>query len=301
MAYNEERNIGRLLDALLAQRLRNTCIREIIVVASGCTDRTADITAEKSASDNRIALITEPQRRGKASAINLFLKSAACEICVLQGADTIPGPDTIEKLTSPFSDPQLGMAGARPVPLNSRDTFPGYVAHFLWELHHEISLRRPKCGELVAFRRVFDSIPENTIVDEPRIEALVRAAGLKTVYAPEAVVFNLGPSTIGEIIMRRRSIVRGYLELSGDTPFRTSTQARGAIAAAVARRILSGKEPLLPALGAIAVEAAARLLGRLDFHLSRRPGHIWTIAPTTKSPADFMEDEEKKPKTTQSL
>jgi glycosyltransferase involved in cell wall biosynthesis len=42
-AYNEEANIGRLLDALLAQHLRAVEISEIIVVASGCTDNTIPI------------------------------------------------------------------------------------------------------------------------------------------------------------------------------------------------------------------------------------------------------------------
>ncbi len=39
-AYNEEANIGRLLQAILDQRLYEVEICEIIVVASGCTDRT---------------------------------------------------------------------------------------------------------------------------------------------------------------------------------------------------------------------------------------------------------------------
>jgi glycosyltransferase involved in cell wall biosynthesis len=41
-AHNEEANIGRLLDAMLNQHLDEVEIAEIIVVASGCTDNTAD-------------------------------------------------------------------------------------------------------------------------------------------------------------------------------------------------------------------------------------------------------------------
>ena len=43
MAYNEEANIGRLLQSLLNQILTHGYLSEIIVVASGCTDRTEDI------------------------------------------------------------------------------------------------------------------------------------------------------------------------------------------------------------------------------------------------------------------
>lgn len=40
MAYNEEANIGRLLGSVLGQRFTHGYLKEIIVVASGCTDRT---------------------------------------------------------------------------------------------------------------------------------------------------------------------------------------------------------------------------------------------------------------------
>ena len=37
MAYNEEANIGRLLKAVLSQKLKTVAITEIVVVASGCS------------------------------------------------------------------------------------------------------------------------------------------------------------------------------------------------------------------------------------------------------------------------
>jgi glycosyltransferase involved in cell wall biosynthesis len=45
-AYNEEKTIGGLLSSLLNQSLSNFIINKIIVVASGCTDRTEDIVRE---------------------------------------------------------------------------------------------------------------------------------------------------------------------------------------------------------------------------------------------------------------
>ena len=47
-AYNEEENIGHLLEALLGQHLHTVEIAEIIVVASACTDRTVPIVDRKS-------------------------------------------------------------------------------------------------------------------------------------------------------------------------------------------------------------------------------------------------------------
>ena len=42
-AYNEQDNIGPLLDAMIDQHLHDVEIAEIIIVASGCTDNTVPI------------------------------------------------------------------------------------------------------------------------------------------------------------------------------------------------------------------------------------------------------------------
>ena len=77
MAHNEEANIGRLLERLQQQRLDQVEIAEIIVVASGCTDGTEAIVQAAAAADARISLLVQPQREGKASAMNLFLRHAS--------------------------------------------------------------------------------------------------------------------------------------------------------------------------------------------------------------------------------
>ena len=73
-AYNEERNIGLLIDSLRAQKTRRAEIVEIVVVASGCTDGTADIVRERQKRRGTpVRLIVEPTRRGKVAAINTYL------------------------------------------------------------------------------------------------------------------------------------------------------------------------------------------------------------------------------------
>ena len=53
-AYNEEANIGRLLQAVMDQRLYEVEINQIVVVASGCTDRTEEIVREYMEVEPRI-------------------------------------------------------------------------------------------------------------------------------------------------------------------------------------------------------------------------------------------------------
>ena len=73
MAYNEERNIASSINAVLAQEMTSGEIAELIVVASGCSDRTTDIVVSLARDEPRLHLVVEEQRAGKASAINEFI------------------------------------------------------------------------------------------------------------------------------------------------------------------------------------------------------------------------------------
>ena len=67
MAYNEEANIGNLLQAISSQRTEMVEITEIVVVASGCTDRTEEIVRNYAAIDKKVRLLVQDKREGKAS------------------------------------------------------------------------------------------------------------------------------------------------------------------------------------------------------------------------------------------
>jgi glycosyltransferase involved in cell wall biosynthesis len=120
-AYNEEANIGRLLQAILDQRLYDVEITEIIVVASGCTDRTEEIVREYVDKDPRVQLHVQEKREGKTSAVNVFLAHAREKILVLESGDTLPNEDTIGRMVTMFRDPAVGMTGAQKVAVNTPD------------------------------------------------------------------------------------------------------------------------------------------------------------------------------------
>src|SRR5437870_7004726 len=109
MAHNEEANIEHTLRAILDQHGPSMRIEEVIVVASGCTDRTVPIVAEVASQEPRVRLCIQEKREGKASAINLFLKQAVSPVLVLIGADVIPEAFALEYLCSPFKDAKIGM------------------------------------------------------------------------------------------------------------------------------------------------------------------------------------------------
>src|SRR5882762_671437 len=112
MAYNEEGNIGPLLEAMISQRLKNVSVTEIVVVASGCTDNTEAIVREWMKLDLRIHLLVQEKRSGKAAAINEYLSRAKEKVVVLCSADLLPELDAIERLVVPLADPEVGMTSS---------------------------------------------------------------------------------------------------------------------------------------------------------------------------------------------
>jgi biofilm PGA synthesis N-glycosyltransferase PgaC len=282
MAYNEEANIGRLLRSVLNQRLTDGCIKEIFVVASGCTDRTEEIVGEFEEEDERIKLLVQEKREGKASAINLFLASASGDIVVLESGDTIPEAETFDKLIAPFKNPKVGMVGGRPIPVNSRDSFIGYTVHLMWALHHNIALISPKLGELVGFRNIVREIPNDTAVDEASIEATVRAAGYILSYVPDAIVMNKGPERIRDFIKQRRRIAAGHRNLWRTQNYQVSTSSALTILGVLIRGHSWGFKSTLWTLGAIGLEIVGRGLGYYDLYIKKKNPFVWDIAGSTK-------------------
>lgn len=291
MAYNEEANIGRLLEALLAQETNTVHIGEIVVVASGCTDRTEQIVTGFIGRDRRIRLIRQMQREGKASAVNLFLRNVYNEIVTLISADTLPLPGAIEALVSPFADPGIGMVGGRPVPTNPSGTLFGYGVHLLWELHHQVSLRSPKMGELIAFRNIFRQIPHDSAVDEASIEPLIVGQGLCLHYAAQAIVRNRGPETMRDFIEQRRRIFAGHLYVKSTLGYTVSTLGGLRIAWLFIKSFRGLHQPwqwryLLWAPVIIALEVYVRLLATCDYVIWKRKPYKWIVAESTKDLAE---------------
>jgi len=299
-AHNEEANIGRLLEAMLNQSLDHVEISEIIVVASGCTDNTCDIVREFEARDPRIKLLTQDQREGKVSAVNVFLKHAQQEICVLESGDTLPGEASVENLVRMFRDPQVGMTGAHKAPVNVPDHVIGYLSHLRLTLEHSLCLEIPRLGEMIAFRKVFDQIPPDVAMDEAFVEALMIKRGLQVRYAPNAMVYNMGPETFSDFVRQRRRNYAGHLHLKHKYGYRVSSLdnvrvARLALSEAwgAIRRTIS----LLYVLSALAaIEIYSRILGSYDYYVKGDKHVVWDMAWTTKEvDKSRMEAQEKEP------
>ena len=292
MAYNEEANIGRTLHAVLNQHGPSIHIEEVIVVASGCTDRTVPIISEVALEDSRVHLCIQEKREGKAAAINLFLKEATSPVVILIGADVIPEENALEFLCVPFKNPKIGMVGGRPVPVNDASTFMGHAVHLLWRLHDRLSRVQPKLGEVIAFRNVISGIPTNSAVDEISIQALISQLGYQLIYEPKCVVYNKGPVNVRDFLKQRRRIYAGHLKVRSQQNYEASTmKVTPILRQLIACRdfTMSNPRQAMWTFAAVILEGYARMQGYVDY-TRKREHHIWQMVDSTK---DLEADQRK--------
>lgn len=279
-AYNEGKNIGKLLLALRRQKTKLIEINKIVVVSSLSTDKTDKIAGFFTKLDSRFQLIRESQRSGKASAINKFLKITADPVVVIQSADTLPQKDTIEKLCRPFLvDKSIGMTGGAPIPVNNPNCFLGFVVHTWWWFHRNI----PRFGEIIAFRNIINEVSPRTAVDEAYIQAKFAQLGYKVVHIDEAVVFNKGSENIKDIIKQRRRIYNGHTRLKQEENIRITNLSKSGLNLLIFEYKLFNIKQLIWLIGGILIEVWANILGRYDMYINKVNPVSWEIASSTKN------------------
>jgi len=103
-AYNEEEHIGRLLEGIVQQSIKDV---EIILVDSGSTDATLQVAARFPV---RVVHI-RPDEFSFGRSLNRGIAAASGEVIAIASAHVYPVyPDWLERLTAPLSDPQIALS-----------------------------------------------------------------------------------------------------------------------------------------------------------------------------------------------
>ena len=145
-----------------------------------------------------------------------------------------------------------------------------------------MSLKSPKCGEMVAFRNIIKRIPKFTAVDEAVIEGIFHRHNRKLAYAENAIVYNKGPETIKDFIRQRRRIASGHRHLKVTTHYEVSTNKPGNIISHVITTQRWIPREMLYMVFLMVIEAYSRFMGMIDFYLRDKNPYIWDIASSTK-------------------
>lgn len=284
--HNDGPNIGALLGRLLEQPE----VGEILVVASACDDETVPTAlgfAERTG--GKVRLYVEAERSGKAAAVNFGLGQTTLPFAVIVSGDVLPEPGAIGHLVEALGSPGVGLAGGRPVPMNRTDSPIGHAVHLMWRLHHRLALHQPKLGEMLGLRSEAVVALPRTSVDEACFQALLESTGWRSVYVPDAVVANRGPSTIKDFLKQRRQIHAGHLWLRHRQHYTVPSLRPTLLLVEIWNDVREESEGttvrrLAWTTGAVAMEAWARALARFDY-MQGRENHVWDMVESTKAPA----------------
>lgn len=213
-AFRESATIGRAIEAFLPQLPKDA---EILVI---CPDPdTTAVVDDYAARYAAVRHVADPQR-GKPVALNVGLKAARGDIVVLSDGDVVVAEDTLDPLTAPFADTQVGAVSGRPFSVSPRDTMLGYWSYLLTEGIHQIRLNRDRAGRflvcsgyLFAFRHaLINQVPNDALAEDAVISHLVANEGYRVRYAPEARVFVKYPSTYRDWLRQKVRSAGGYAQ-----------------------------------------------------------------------------------------
>ena len=219
VTYNEEKVIQRAIWSVINQISKDD---EIIVVASGCTDRTVPLIKEIAGRDKRVRLIIEKERKGKASAINLIIKNAKSDIIVQTDGDVTFGYNAINRLLKHFKNKKVGAVTGKPCPLISQGNLFYDWTIMSFRKIGEIREREMKqrtynihlSGYLLAFRKkALPKVPFAKGAVDVWMGKIIQDNGYRLAYEPKARVYVRAPSTIKDFINQKARVRAGFYNM----------------------------------------------------------------------------------------
>lgn len=213
--FNEEQNIGELLELLCSGWDSEYRPDKIAVFSSECRDRTEEIVrAFGTKSPVPVILRTESKRSGKCHAINQLIEMIGnVDIIILVSSDIqISGTNLIKMLTN-FKQKDIGVVAGRPIPVADKINLAYRVSKVLWDIHHLMALQAPKSTEVTAFRNLGFCLDESSLVDEAEIEWNISKKGFSITYCPSATINNKAPQGLIDFIRQRIRVTKGHFIL----------------------------------------------------------------------------------------
>ena len=216
--YNEELAIEPRINNIFECIYPNDKL-ELIIIESGSSDRTRSII--ESNIKNKVTLITEQERRGKAHAINLGLQRCKGEIIILTDGTTLYDKETILEIVSSFEDNKIGAVSAFYDVPNSDESHVSASERKFWSHKDNVRLLESNVastswlsGEACAFRnKIIDKVHEDTLADDSNIALQVISKGYRVVVNQNARFIERSPTQFSDYVkIKSRRALGGLME-----------------------------------------------------------------------------------------
>lgn len=206
-AYNEEKNIRRVLNGILSQKEDNWTLKEVLVMCDGCTDKTA--VRAKSVQDNRIVVLEDGMRKGKTTRLTELFAMFKGDILIMFDGDIEFSTDqVITSLLKGFQDEKVMVVGGNSKPFPPK-TFVQNAVYATFKVFYE-SRKKLKngnnifgaTGSILAARKEFiKNVTLPKIVSEDAyIYLLCLKQKFKFKYVDNAVIYYKLPLNFSDYI-----------------------------------------------------------------------------------------------------
>ncbi len=205
--YNAESRIQERLRNLLACEWPGEL--EIVVFCDGCTDATAEKVA--ALADPRVRVLSHPQQRGKATALNEALPACQYPVVVLCDARQDFHPQALMELAKPFADAEVGaVSGLLEIAASASGS--GQGVDLYWKIERKLREWEGRydsvigcTGAIYAIRRqLFQPLHPATILDDVVVPMRIAVAGHRVLYAPTAIAYD--PQTLDPALEKKRKL-----------------------------------------------------------------------------------------------
>ena len=193
---------------------------EILIGSDGSTDGTAERIL--AISEARVRPFIFPQRRGKAEVLNTLIPKARGEIILLADARQTFDPSVLRVLTRSFADPEVGaVSGELVLGRSQPGSAVGNGSGLYWRYEKFIRSRESAVdssigatGAIYAIRKsLFQSIPDDTILDDVLIPLRITRGGHRVVFDREALAYDFASAAPGQEFTRKVRTLAGNFQL----------------------------------------------------------------------------------------
>lgn len=233
LVHNEEKNISSVIQNILDQKLPSVSLN-IIVISSGSTDNTNEIVRHICQFSNLVNLIIEPQRSGKANAMNLilpFLQKSETDVCIFTDGDVYLDKDALKFIFEKFTKEGLvSIITGHPV---VSDTMKNGIWKkiaiencAIWD-----GVRTSQAKELATWtlsgylfaiktKDLPEKIPVKLAAEDAFLGISLSLSGKKMEYEPNALVYVKYPSNIRDYYCQKSRTRSGWAQIFKSAPER---------------------------------------------------------------------------------
>lgn len=206
-AYNEEANIGFVLEDILNQKITNARLKEIIVISDGSDDFTCREVLKVK--DKRVVLIEGRTRAGKATRVNHIISKFQSDFLFMFDGDVrLNGNNVIEKMVKKFQESsRVGVVQGKVQPMKAKTFIEKAINNYFYsrdELVHIFNYGESVYGAragCMALRKDFAKtihLPKFILNDDAFIYMHCILSGWTFVYEGSVGVWYRSAQTISD-------------------------------------------------------------------------------------------------------